>query len=296
MKEKQRGLVRVVLGVVLLSSLPVCAATPAPEGYLDASKITRAPFDPHDATGALKAAVSSGAPKIWVPDMSVPWLIDTVWLASNQEILLEDGAVIESKPGSGFYTDGQLFKGVSLQNVTIKGYGATLKMRRDLFSSGKPYQPSEHRPRDCSVCKPEREDSRTHHQGCGRGWHHGRRVDPQLLQQGRADQGCSHHQRLSQCHQHHQRRESHDRQCRPHQHQRNQPAGGPGLRTRPRATANREFCCSQLHHYEQQTSWYLLPGLGFTHRQSAGTGPADLWRDRKLHDLPQWLPCVGWRR
>jgi len=144
-KEKQRGLVRVVLGVVLLSSLPVCAATPAPEGYLDASKITRAPFDPHDATGALKAAVSSGAPKIWVPDMSVPWLIDTVWLASNQEILLEDGAVIESKPGSGFYTDGQLFKGVSLQNVTIKGYGATLKMRRDLFSSGKPYQPSEHR-------------------------------------------------------------------------------------------------------------------------------------------------------
>ena len=151
MKKKQPGLPQVRLVVLLFSlavlvwSLPVLAATPAPEGYLDASKVAQAPFDPKDATGALKAAVNSGASKIWVPNMGTPWLIDTVWLASNQEILLEDGVVIESKPGNGFYEDGQLFKGASLQNVTFKGYGATLKMRRDLFASGKPYEPSEHR-------------------------------------------------------------------------------------------------------------------------------------------------------
>ena len=40
---------------------------------------------------------------------------------------------------------GWSFKGAPLRNVTLKGYGATLKMRRDLFASGKPYQPSEHR-------------------------------------------------------------------------------------------------------------------------------------------------------
>ena len=77
--------------------------------------------------------------------MGTPWLIDTVHLASDQEILFEDGVVIESKPGSGFYVDGVLFKCASLQNVTLKGYGATLKMRRDLFTSGKPYKPSEFR-------------------------------------------------------------------------------------------------------------------------------------------------------
>ena len=29
--------------------------------------------------------------------------------------------------------------------MTLKGYGATLKMRRDLFTGGKPYKRSEHR-------------------------------------------------------------------------------------------------------------------------------------------------------
>ena len=130
---------------VLVQALPVLAATSAPKGYLDASKMAQAPFDPKDATGALQTAVKSGAPKIWVPNRGTPWLINTVWLASNQEILFEKGVVIESKPGSGFYEDGQLFKGASLRNVTLKGYGATLKMRRDLFASGKPYKLSEHR-------------------------------------------------------------------------------------------------------------------------------------------------------
>jgi len=139
------ALVLLLLFTVLVWSLPVFAATPAPEGYLDASKISEAPFDPKDATVALKAAVNSGARKIWVPNMGAPWLIDTVWLASNQDILLEEGVVIGSKPGRGFFEDGQLFKGSCLQNVTLKGYGATLEMRRDLFASGKPYKSSEHR-------------------------------------------------------------------------------------------------------------------------------------------------------
>ena len=145
MKKMPLLLRPMVPACVLLFSLSVSASTPAPDGYLDASKIAQAAFDPQDATAALQAAVRSGAAKVWVPDMGVPWLIDTIWLASNQEILFEDGVLIESKPGSGFYADGQLFKGASLRNVTLKGYGATLKMRRDLFASGKPYQPSEHR-------------------------------------------------------------------------------------------------------------------------------------------------------
>ena len=135
-----------MLGLLVpMWSRPGTAATPAPKGYLDASKVDTAPFDAKDATAALQAAVRSGATKIWVPKMDTPWLINTVWLTSNQEILLEPGVIIESKPGSGFYRDGQLFKGARLQNVTLKGYGATLRMRRDLFARGKPYMSSEHR-------------------------------------------------------------------------------------------------------------------------------------------------------
>jgi len=107
--------------------------------------MAQAPFDPEDATSALQAAINSGATKVWVPNMSTPWLIDMVWLASNQEIQFEEGVVIESRPGSGFYEPVQLFKGQYLNNVTLKGYGATLKMRRDLFTGGDPYKPSEHR-------------------------------------------------------------------------------------------------------------------------------------------------------
>tara|TARA_B100000029_G_scaffold105060_1_gene95650 strand:+ start:958 stop:2295 length:1338 start_codon:yes stop_codon:yes gene_type:complete len=131
--------------VFLLFSLPAPAATPAPAGYLDASKMPGAPFDSQDATAALKSAIQSRAAKVWVPNMGVPWLIDTIWLTSNQEILLENGVVIESRPGKAFHVDGQLFKIASQKNVTLKGYGATLKMRRDLFASGKPYKRSEHR-------------------------------------------------------------------------------------------------------------------------------------------------------
>ena|GEM_PF-2338408 len=145
MKTLPARLSPILAVVVLVVALPVAAATPAPEGYLDASKIARAPFNAQDATAALQAAIRSGAPRVWVPNMGTPWLIDMIGLISNQEILLEKGVVIESKPGSGFYVDGQLFKGASLKNVTLRGYGATLKMRRDLFTSGKPYKPSEHR-------------------------------------------------------------------------------------------------------------------------------------------------------
>ena len=94
--------------VFLLFSLPAPAATPAPAGYLDASKMPGAPFDPQDATAALKSAIQSRAAKVWVPNMGVPWLIDTIWLTSNQEILLENGVVIESRPGKAFHGDGQL--------------------------------------------------------------------------------------------------------------------------------------------------------------------------------------------
>lgn len=131
--------------MTLTVSSSIFAATPAPAGYLDASRISNAPFNPDDATAALQTAIDSGAVKIWVPKMDTPWLINTVSLASNQEILFEPGVVIESKAGSGYYEDGQLFRAVNLENVTLKGFGATLRMRRDLFLSGEPYKATEHR-------------------------------------------------------------------------------------------------------------------------------------------------------
>ena len=131
--------------LAVLFPLVVSAATPAPQGYLDASKIANTPFNSKNATAALRAAIHSGAKKLWVPDMGVPWLIDTISLASNQEILFEDGVVVESRPGPAFHVDGQLFTCSGRKNVTLKGYGATLKMRRDLFTGGKPYKRSEHR-------------------------------------------------------------------------------------------------------------------------------------------------------
>ena len=62
MKKMQSPSAQMTTVAILLFSLPVSAATPAPEGYLDASKMAQAPFDSRDATAALQAAVRSGAP------------------------------------------------------------------------------------------------------------------------------------------------------------------------------------------------------------------------------------------
>lgn len=93
-------------------------------------------FDPADATAALQGAIRSGAPRVIVEDVGLPWIVTPVQLASNQELVLEKGVVVLAKRGMFRGKSESLFTAKLLQNVAVTGHGATLRMWREDYAGG----------------------------------------------------------------------------------------------------------------------------------------------------------------
>jgi hypothetical protein len=114
------------------------AQTPVDQANIDAVKagtvkVARASwwgFDPADSTEALQAAFNSGAEKVIVEDLGSPWIVETLRLASDQEVVFEEGAIVEAKRGSFKGTGDSLFTAWMTENVTLRGYGATWRMHK----------------------------------------------------------------------------------------------------------------------------------------------------------------------
>ena len=87
-------------------------------------------FSPIDSTTALQAAINSGARKLVIDDCGSPWIVDKITLASDQEIVLEKGVVVMAKPGAFRGRADALFSAALRRNITLVGYGATLRMRK----------------------------------------------------------------------------------------------------------------------------------------------------------------------
>ena len=101
-------------------------------------------FDKKDSTSALQGAVNSGAEKVIIPYMGSDWIVRPVKLASNQEIVFEPGVVVIAKKGEFKGLTDCLFLIYKSKNVTLRGYGATLKMRKKDYS-GKEYKKAQWR-------------------------------------------------------------------------------------------------------------------------------------------------------
>ena len=56
-------------------------------------------FDKHDSTDALQSAINSGAKRVIIPNMVDDWIVRPIKLASNQELIFEDGVVVTAKNG-----------------------------------------------------------------------------------------------------------------------------------------------------------------------------------------------------
>ncbi len=56
-------------------------------------------FYPEDATEGLQAAIDSGPKRLIVPNMCANWIIRPIKLASNQELIFEQGTVVSAKRG-----------------------------------------------------------------------------------------------------------------------------------------------------------------------------------------------------
>lgn len=135
-----------------LSLIGICAAdVGAPDkvtrvmaGELKEARASWWGYDKEDATRALQAAIQSRVPRLIVDDTGSPWITDKISLVGDQEIFFEPGVEVLAKKGAFLGTSDSLFSLVSITNVTLRGPGATLRMRRSDYDAP-PYKKAEWR-------------------------------------------------------------------------------------------------------------------------------------------------------
>ncbi len=102
-------------------------------------------FDAEDATACLQAAIDSGVARLIVEDMGTAWIVTPIRLASNQEIVFEEGVEVLAKRGEFQSTNATLVTASNVENVTLTGYGATFRMWQEDYDNPDLYQRAEWR-------------------------------------------------------------------------------------------------------------------------------------------------------
>ena len=93
-------------------------------------------FNPEDATDGLQAAIDSGARRVVVPNIRTDWIIQPIRLAGNQELIFEPGTVVTAKRGEYRGRSDSMFTAQDVENLTIRGYGATFRMWKQDYITG----------------------------------------------------------------------------------------------------------------------------------------------------------------
>lgn len=101
-------------------------------------------FDPADATDAVQAAIRSPAKTVVIPFTGAPWVLRPITLRSDLELIFEPGVLVLAKAGEFRGGGDSLFKATDCTNVVIRGYGATLRMRKSDYQQP-PYPKAEWR-------------------------------------------------------------------------------------------------------------------------------------------------------
>jgi hypothetical protein len=101
-------------------------------------------FDPADSTAALQAAIDSHAKRVLVPYVGAPWIVRPITLRSNQEIDFDPGVLVLARKGEFQGGGDSLFAATGVDNLTLRGYGATLRMWKKDYQNP-PYKKAEWR-------------------------------------------------------------------------------------------------------------------------------------------------------
>lgn len=107
----------------------------------------------NDNTRALQSALDSGAKRVIIPYKTTPWLSGPLFLRSNQEIVLEKGAVLQAKDDDFHGIDIKFLNMRQLENVTIRGYGASIRMNRACYIQPPFYRSESRHLIDINGCK-----------------------------------------------------------------------------------------------------------------------------------------------
>jgi len=105
-------------------------------------------FNAEDSTEFLQAAINSGAKKLVLDRQASDWVTLPLKAASNQEIVLEDGVVLQAKKGAYLGPSDSLLTLRQCENVVIRGEkpGAKAFFRMNKADYQKaPYKPAEWR-------------------------------------------------------------------------------------------------------------------------------------------------------
>lgn len=133
----------VLTGTAMLSAddLPGSTTNPQAVEQVKSGKLTTANaawwgFDEDDSTDFLQAAILSGAKKVIIPNVGQEWIVRPIKLAGDQELVLEKGVVITAKRGEYRGGGDSVFTAQDVDNLTIKGLGATIRMQKEDYVVG----------------------------------------------------------------------------------------------------------------------------------------------------------------
>jgi hypothetical protein len=103
-------------------------------------------FTDTDATKCIQDAINSKAKKVLIPYIGKTYIVKPLFATSNdQEIFFEPGVVLEAMKGEFHESHCALITILGVKNVTLTGYGATLRMHKEDYQNPKLYTPSEWR-------------------------------------------------------------------------------------------------------------------------------------------------------
>ena len=74
-----------------------------------------------NATKCLQSAFDSGAAKVVVDRQAGDWIVEPVFLRSNQEVMIESGVVVRALPGAFKHPNDCLFTARGVTNVVLRG-------------------------------------------------------------------------------------------------------------------------------------------------------------------------------
>lgn len=114
-------------------------------GKLQEAKASWWGFDVADSTRYLQDAINSRVRRLIVDKGSQPWVLGPIKCVSNQEIVFEKDVELLAKQGAFKGTSECLFTLANLENVSLTGYGATLRMRRSDYENPQLYKRGEWR-------------------------------------------------------------------------------------------------------------------------------------------------------
>ncbi len=146
------GIPLAISGSVLLSAANAPANEADPEavarvmaGESDTANAAWWGFDPEDSTEAIQAAFDSPADRVIIPKTEEPWIVRPLHVRRGDlEIIFEEGAHLMAKEGEFRGLNDSMIEFRDVENIVLKGYGATLQMRKEDYQNP-PYEPAEWR-------------------------------------------------------------------------------------------------------------------------------------------------------